>query len=372
MTSNGSMGRTLWLVALLTFSLCAVAQTLSVVKLEEFLTSSMQLKTASDKELAGYLSKVKLTSQLPSGFLVEMKALGIGPRTEEALKALAARSASLAPAPKLKVKERVAPAVRPPPTAAEQKRILDWMRDYATNYDKNLPDFICVQVTRRYMDPTGMELWQKQDSVTAKLTYFEKHENYDVVLVNSQPVQDVSMKDVGGATSSGEFGTMLREIFNPKTETSFQWLRYGTLRGRLMHVFSYQVQRERSEWTLKYLDLDPVVAGHEGLIYVDHDSELIMRIARETKNIPSGYPLSKAWTTLDYDFTKIGDQEFVLPLRAEVRMRAAKILTKNEVEFRLYRKYGADTSITFDTDMEALDPNMTQEEPAQPAPVPVP
>lgn len=341
------------------------AQTLSVKKLEDFLTSSMTLNT-SDKEVAEYIGKVRLTTQMPSGFLLEMKAVGIGPRTEQALKALSERSSKLPEPPKLKPKERAPAPVRTAPSAAEQKRLLDWMRDYANNYDKNLPDFICVQVTRRYMDPTGMELWQKQDTVTAKLTYFEKHENYDVILHNSRPVQNVSMRDVGGATSSGEFGTMLREIFSPKTNTTFRWLRYGTLRGRLMHVFFYQVDRERSEWTVKYQDMDPVVAAHEGLIYVDHDSELIMRIAMETKGIPSSYPLSKAWTTLDYDFTEIGESQFVLPLRAEIRMRASKMLSKNEVEFRLYRKYGADTTITFDTEFDEFDADVIKEEPAPP------
>jgi hypothetical protein len=341
----------------------APAQTMSIDKLEEFLTSSVKLETA-DKDLAKYLERVRLTTQMPDRFLIEMKAIGIGPRTEQALKALAARSAKLDPAPELKAKERAAPPARQPPSREKQKELLDWMRDYATNYDQNLPDFICVQVTRRYMDPTGMELWQKQDTVTAKLTYFEKRENYDVILHNSRPVQNVSMREVGGATSTGEFGTMLREIFNPKSETTFRWLRYGTLRGRLMHVFFYHVDRDRSEWTVKYHDLDPVIAAHEGLIYVDHDTELIMRIAMQTKGIPSSYPLSQAWTTLDYDFTEIGEQEFVLPLRAEVRMRAEKILSKNEVEFRMYRKYGADTTITFDTDFEAFDDEITQEQPA--------
>jgi hypothetical protein len=111
-----------------------------------------------------------------------------------------------------------------------------------------------------------------------------------------------------------------------------------------------------------------VVAAHEGLIYVDHDTELIMRIAMHTVGIPSSYPLSKAWTTLDYDFTKIGESEFVLPLRAEVRMRAAKLLTKNEVEFRLYRKYGAETTITFDTEPAELDKSQTEEQATPPSP----
>jgi hypothetical protein len=40
-------------------------------------------------------------------------------------------------------------------------------------------------------------------------------------------------------------------------------------------------------------------------------------------------------------------------LRATVRLREAKLLTRNEVEFRLYRKFSAEASIAFDA--EALE-----------------
>lgn len=353
------------LVLFLMVTATAPAQTLTVEKLEAFVTSSVKLNW-KDKDVADYLGKVKLTTQLPEGFLLEMKAAGVGPRTGQALEALATRSKNLPPAPDLSVNETALPPARPAPSAAEQQRILDWMREYAANYSKNLPDFICVQVTRRYADPSGLELWQKQDTVTAKLSYFEDKENYDVILVNNQPVQNVAIQQLGGASSTGEFGTMLKEIFEKESHTEFQWLRYGTLRGRLMHVFSYKLPRRYSKWTVKYDDLDPVIAGQEGLVYVDHDTELIMRIAQNTTDIPAGYPLFKAWTTLDYDFTKIGESEFVLPLRAEIRMRAAKLLTKNEVEFRLYRKYSAEATITFDAEPEALDKTQTEEQPVPP------
>lgn len=359
------MGRFLAVTLFLIVSATASAQTLTIEKLTSFLTSSVKLNW-KDKDVADYLAKVKLTTQLPAGFLLEMKAAGMGPRTEEALQALAGRSKSLPPAPQASAKEVDAPPSRPAPSAEERKRILDWMREYAANYSKNLPDFICVQVTRRYVDPSGLELWQKQDTVTAKLSYFEDKENYDVILVNNHPVQNMAIQQLGGASSTGEFGTMLKEIFEKESHTEFHWLRYGTLRGRLMHVFSYKLPRRYSKWTIKYDDLDPVIAGQEGLVYVDHDTELIMRIAQNTTDIPAGYPLFKAWTTLDYDFTKIGESEFVLPLRAEIRMRAAKLLTKNEVEFRLYRKYSAEATITFDAEPDALDKSQTEEQPAPP------
>jgi hypothetical protein len=44
-----------------------------------------------------------------------------------------------------------------------------------------------------------------------------------------------------------------------------------------------------------------------------------------------------------------------------VRMRDSKLLTKNDVEFRLYRKFTAESSITFTPD--ALPDDQTKEQP---------
>ena len=68
---------------------------------------------------------------------------------------------------------------------------------------------------------------------------------------------------------------------------------------------------------------------------------------------------------LDYDYTNIGEQQFLLPLRAVVRMRNEKLLTKNEVEFRLYRKFGADVAIKFETP-DPLPEDQVKEQPVLP------
>jgi len=71
------------------------------------------------------------------------------------------------------------------------------MRQYALGYSKNLPDFICTQVTRRYAAAkpgsryggrTGSDpSWMKQDELTIRLSYFDQKENYKLILVNSTP-----------------------------------------------------------------------------------------------------------------------------------------------------------------------------------------
>jgi hypothetical protein len=154
---------------------------------------------------------------------------------------------------------------------------------------------------------------------------------------------------------------MLDQIFEPKSQATFAWLRWGKLRGHLAHVYTYMVPQPNSEWRLNYERRDEIIVGYKGLIYIDKDTETILKVTLEGKDIPASFPIQQASNTLDYDFTKIGDQTFLLPLKGEMRMRAGKIATRNVLEFHLYRKFGADTTVTFETP-EALPEEQTKEE----------
>lgn len=318
---------------------------MTVSQLVSFVQSSIQLKHP-DKQVADYLKRVTLTERLSVSTVEDLQGLGAGPRTLEALRQLQEASARLAPPAPKPVKPPPKPI--PPPSAAEQKRILAEVREYALSYVKRLPDFICTQVTRRYVDPSGLEIWQRQDVVTARLSYFEQREDYKVILVNNRMV-DASLDSIGGATSTGEFGSMLREVFEPETEAAFTWHRWTTLRGRRAHVFSYRVAQPKSKWRLSYQRQLEILTAYRGLVYVDAEIPMVLRITLEAVDVPPTFPIQQASTVLDYDFIEIAEQQYVLPLRAVVRMREGRLLAKNEVEFRLYRKFGADTVITFDT-----------------------
>ncbi len=333
---------------------------LTVAQLKSLVTSSAELQHP-DKQVAAYLHKVVLTNKLDEDTLTELRALRLGPKTREALNDLAEASKNLAAAAPPPPKP-AAPLI-PPPPEAEQKKVLEEIRDYALNYTKRLPDFICSQVTRRYVDPSGMEFWHQQDTVVEKLSFFEQKEKYEVVLVNNRPNTAYTHDKLGGATSSGEFGTMMKEIFEPDTDARFGWERWARLRGRRMQVYNYRVSQARSKWQIDYQRQQQVVPGYSGLIFVDNVSHTVMRITLQAEDIPATFPIQEASNMLDYDFQKISGVDFVLPLRATMRMREGKYLVKNEAEFRLYRKFGAEASIKFDTTPEPLPEDQVKEEP---------
>lgn len=328
--------------ALLVVSALFAEVRLSVEQLRSFVESSQRLGH-SDKQVADYLKNVRLTQKLDAGVVEDFTGVA-GPKTMEALRKLSEGSKSL-PAPPPPPPKVVAQPI-PPPDSVEQARVLNAAREYAQDYTKKLPNFICTQVTRRYVDPSGLEFWQQQDVVTSKLSYFEQKEDYKVVLVNNRYV-NTTMDRIGGSTSTGEFGSMMKEIFDPKTRARFEWERWATLRGNRMHVFAYKVPQDTSQWSIVYEKTHAIKPGYKGFIYVDRNTLAVMRITLEADNMPFSFPVQQAITTLDYDFQKIAGADYVVPLKAVVRMRAGKLLVKNESEFRNYNRFGAEATITF-------------------------
>ena len=289
--------------------LCA-QQKVTLQQLVQFVRSSVQMKH-EDNKVADYIRKqITLSQRLDEATFNLLRSTGIGPRTLAALQELQAASRSLPSAPVAPLTPAAPTIAIEPPSAAEQKRVIEEARDYALNYTKRLPNFICTQVTRRYQDPSGLEFWAAADTITAKLSFFEQKENYQVVLVNNRPV-DTTMDRIGGATSAGEFGSMMRELFEPKTNAQFQWERWATLRGQRTNVYAYRVAQPNSQWRITYqraAEAPPlsVVPGYRGLVYVERDSNVISRIVLEADDIPPSFPIQQASERLDYDLVSIG------------------------------------------------------------------
>ena len=345
------MGRGCWSLRLIAvflgLTLAAYGQRqMSVPDLVTFIKSSVQMHN-DDRAVASMVRRLKLTNRLDAGTVEDLQGLGAGPQTLAALRELVATSANLPIA--APVAPPPPPVMIPSPSPAELKEILQEITEKALDYTKSLPNFICAQVTTRSFDPSGTESWHLEDKVQEQLSYVDGKEDYKVVLVNNLPVANMKHDQLGGVTSSGEFGTMLYQIFAPQTQTQFDWERWATLRGKRMYVFSFRVAQPNSDYSISHKPSGrTIVAGYHGLIYADAVTKQIMRIKMDCDDL-EGFPINQVSLTLDYAPTKISDQSFVLPMAAEVRSREGRTLDKNVMQFSLYRKFGADATITFDT-----------------------
>jgi hypothetical protein len=331
------------------FALASLAQQqLSVTQVVDFVTSSVAQKMA-DKDVADVLTKSRMSEKLDTRVAQDLQSKGAGPKTVAALLHLAEISAQLTPpAPKAAAPK---PKPIPPPSSEEQRQVLEAAREYALNYAKSLPDFICLEVNRRYIDrrykPDTEGAWVQSDKIAEKLTYYDQKEKYELISHNDDSLYGKSTDSVGGALSRGDFGTLIKEIFEPASSAEFHWERWTTIEGHLMSVYTFYIDQPHSHDTIDYNRTQQVTAAYHGEVFVEKGPNTIWRINVEPEPPPS-FPVQNIKQRLDYRYTEISGQKFLLPVSGQVIMKADGTGTKNEIEFRSYRKYSADTSITFD------------------------
>jgi hypothetical protein len=345
-------------------AIVAFGQSISVADLVKFIKSAIQMKE-NDAEVAKYLGRMKVTDHLDDRTVEELQSLGAGPKTVAALRAMVDASAKL-PEPPPPAKAQPPPPPAPPPDLVEQGKIIAAAREYALNYSKQLPNYLCLEVVRRAFDNNvndapGSEQWRGDDTVVMRLSYFEQKEDYKVITVSDHSVENKSVDQLGGVISTGEFGTLLRAIFLPESEARFDWDHWAKLRGRKMYAFSYDIDQPHSQYSIVWEKTDKIVPAYRGLVYIDVDTNAIMHITQEPYDIPRTFPVRASKETLDYDFQKIGDSEFLVPLKVVLTSRTTKYLSKNEIEFRLYQKFGTDTVIKFDETPAPLSEDKVKE-----------
>jgi hypothetical protein len=334
-------------VAFVASLLCvgASAQTMTVDQLVEFMRSSIKFvkeKQTTDSKLADSLKNVKLTQKLEDRVIEELQTEGLPPRTVNALRALAASSANLPVAEVQKVEPPAPPPEEPPPSREQQQKILDEAREYALNYSKSLPNFICAQSTKRF-DNNRM-----YDNVLAKLTYYEQHEKYDTISVNDK-LTNKEYNKLDGSISTGEFGSMLMGIFDPHSDASFSWSTWKTVGSHKTYVFKFSVDQPHSRWEIEdrqaHIKITP---GYNGFVWIDVKDNSVIEFTMKAVDLPSTFAITEADSRLHYDTVQISGISFVLPSRAVMHLVSGRDDQKNEITFHNYQKYSADATLKFD------------------------
>lgn len=361
------MSRTFRTLLLLLFAaaIASAQRMMTVAEVVAFVKSQIEMK-GDDHQTADFLlHKIKLKEHLDDRTIEDLQGQGAGPKTVAALRKMSEESAGLAaaaPPPP----PPPPPRLPPPPDSAEQAGAMAAIRDYALNYTKNLPNYVCVQTTRRKISPTVPGYIPYGDVVREELSFFDHKETYKVVMINNQSVVNIKHEQLGGAVSNGEFGTMLAHIFDPETGTDFDWARWATLRGKRMYVFSFSVPKSAGYSMYHGESKREYTSAYKGLIYADHDSKAVMRIYMQCIDIPPDYPIKSVEITLDYEPTKIGEETYVLPFHFELDSTDTKAIIKNEADYKLYRKFGAEATISFG-DSDPVPDDQLKEQPDKPA-----
>ena len=268
-----------------------------------------------------------------------------------------ALTASVPPAPTVKApagrSDQTDPAARACAAAASPFRsatipIITKAREAALAYSETLPNYLVQQMTTRYQSDHPKSGWQALDIVSADLTYQDGRESYKNIKVGNKSV-NTSMDEIPGTRSTGEFSTMLEELFEPGA-TKFRSGGQDTIHNRSAYVYSFEVTRELSRWRIE-APSQLYYPAIKGSVWIDKETSRVLRIEQSGKGMPALFPFDTIETTVDYDFIRLGTSgPYLLPVESEVLscQRGTSICSRNKIEFRNYRKFGAESNITFD------------------------
>jgi hypothetical protein len=231
------------------------------------------------------------------------------------------------------------------PDSAELQDLINRARASAMRYDGHLPDFSCTKITVRWEDSSGSgKEWKKRDTLEEFVSFAgngntqTKLEKLNGVATNKSWAQLQGVRE--NKLLSGAI--VPQEVFGPKAKTRFEWNRWETRAGRMTAVLRFDgIGENYPDGKTRYeLQLT-------GDVYFDPLAGDVIRIEVSQQG-PPGYPFKESGWEIDYAPVMLSGRELVLPVGGAVHGARSKVLFRNAIQYRGYRKYEADSSIRFD------------------------
>jgi hypothetical protein len=226
--------------------------------------------------------------------------------------------------------------------------VIEKARQASGNFLETLPNYYCQEVMTRYQSGTQRGSWQPMDVVSMALVYENRQESYRNVQINGKATKK-KVEDLGGAWSTGEFGSVLADLFSPATAADFEFRRESRTSGRTAMVYDFTVEREHSHWRVMVAS-QLVEPSYSGSVWVDKQTNRVLRIEMQATHMPDAFPVDKVEMATDYEFVRFEDRQYLVPVHAETLgcQRDSDLCTRNVIDFRNYHRYAGESSITFE------------------------
>jgi hypothetical protein len=219
-------------------------------------------------------------------------------------------------------------------------------RAAASSFSADLPNFLVQQVTTRYAGSRNSDKWRSMDVVTADVSSVGGKEEYHNIRVNGNPTD---RPEDTGTWSTGEFQVTLQDILSVRTNATFTRRGDDRIRNRNAWVFDLSVDQPHSHWTIEDDRGRSIKPAYRGTIWVDKETRRVLRIEQEAVSVPRDFAYDGNAESIEYGFVNIDGRPYLLPVNSvnESCGTGTSNCTRNVIQFRNYRKFSADSNVTF-------------------------
>jgi hypothetical protein len=245
------------------------------------------------------------------------------------------------------------------PSPQDRQRVLRAVTEFALGYLDRLPNFTCVRTTQHLTASPAKREWRPEAKTAYELSYYGHDEHYKLISVDGIPRKSVPSrsKAAGWMEMSGNFGWILKQLFDPKVHPHFEWHGWDIVRGRRALVFSYRIALAESRavsttcgnW-LVFSACREKNYGFHGLLFIDAESLDILRIADVPDDLPVNY--FQGITSVDYGRVTVAGAEYLLPVADSIESTGGKTLFRNDSVYSDYRRFVSESTLKADTETE--------------------
>lgn len=250
------------------------------------------------------------------------------------------------------------------PSAKEAADALEKTRQNTLAAVAEMPDFVVKQQIQRAAAYAGTNNFRNLDRLIVAVSYRSTgEEDYKVLSVNGvlqeNPKSKSSYSETGGTSSTGEFVKVLDTIFKRDSETEFEVVDTDLINQRKAFVFNYSIEKRKAKQQITSFGYyeESTVTGMIGRIWIDREDFRVLRVESAATEIPEAFPVRSAKRVIDYNWTTISGEKYLLPSQSDVRLtsrQGGKVYeTRNVIRFKDYQKFGTDV-IILDDDTEPL------------------
>ena len=237
--------------------------------------------------------------------------------------------------------------------SASADDVLERARALIQSMAGRLEQYVCIEtVNRSYFrrdtpacegTPAGERTLESADRLRLEVAVSESRELHSWPGATGFDTRDVDELIRDGPVATGSFGGYLASIFGHPGVT-FKFL--GEHDG--LFEYGYHVPLQASRYELKIAGAWRPVA-YEGEFRLDPRSLNLQRLTIRATDVPRDAPFCRASTTLDYETTRLGTRDVLLPRASQLDIanRSGRETT-NETTFANCREYQAESEVVFD------------------------
>ncbi|HEX3746905.1 MAG TPA: hypothetical protein VHW09_23365 [Bryobacteraceae bacterium] len=232
------------------------------------------------------------------------------------------------------------------PSDSDSATLIERARQKALDYTRSLPDFVCAESVHRFAARPERS-FSRTDVLTVKLRYLQGKEEHSLSQIDGKPT-DKKYEDLAFATGSGEFGGILRTVFDPASQAAFEWKGWKTVRKRRAAAYEYAVSAAHAPYVLTANHVKAVVGIH-GVVELDSETGEALFLSYIAYELPRDFDAQYAASSVDYEWTNVGGRNYLLPSHSQQEVHGVRIWTLNKIDFHDYGKFSADAVIDFGT-----------------------